>query len=1011
MKLMRTFTSLILSIFLLVGGTIFAQQKQITGTVTSSGEPMPGVSILVKGTSTGVSTDFDGNYTISANNTDTLIFSYIGFLPQEIVVANTSTIDVDLIASTEQLDEVVLIGYGSVKKKDLTSAISTVKGEELSKRVVSNIQDALAGQLPGVQVSSSGGKPGASSSITIRGISTLGDNTPLYVVDDVPLDDINFLSPQDIESVQVLKDASASAIFGSRASNGVIIIRTKQAKTNKVIVSFDAYTGIQSVAKDPSLANATEYAKILNAASLNDGGSLIYSDPESLGNGTNWWNEITQNTPIYNANLSIAKATEDIKISSSISYQDQEGIIKGSDFNRVTARLNTEYKLNDKVTIGENFTFANSKTKNGPDLVWNAHRLEPVTNPYLADYEIDGLNEYSIFSPTITDVPNALGQLARSYNDTEYSRAVGNFYVNWEAIEGLTFKSQFSVYYSSWENNWFSPNYYIEENDKLEVNSVGRTHNNKLNTTWNNTVNYQKEIDDHSINLLGGVILESQTEKTLSGTGENIPSNHEDLRYLDAATEGFFTTGNNEKYSLISYIGRGNYSYKSKYLLTATVRADGSSLFPDGNKWGVFPSVSAAWVTSDEDFMQNVSWISSLKTRVGWGQIGNDNRNSIPINARLTTIGNEYYTLGDDQQVILGTAPANVGNPSIEWETVEDMNFGIDLGLFNSSLNINFDIYKRTTHDMLMAKSIPAYLGSGYDAQWANIGSFETKGVDLGITYKKQINKLKTAFTLNLSSYDATVVELADGEAIWNGNHQRLNSLTYTAEGQTPGLFYGFVTDGIFQNETEINSHSDNAGNIIQPYAQPGDFRFKDLNGDGTLDDDDRQVIGDPTPDFSFGFNMQFNYNNFDLNILFTGKYGNDMLNALNPYLMSGSGTYNSYAGLLDKAWSGEGSTNSQPRLSNDDPNQNFRYSDYYIEDGSFIRLTNLQLGYNLDDSIIESLGLTRARVYMSGENLFTATSFSGLDPDISGSATQSGIDWGHYPLPRTINVGVNLSF
>lgn len=1011
MKLMKTYTSLILSMFFLIGGTIFAQQKQITGTVTSSGEPVPGVSILLKGTSSGVSTDFDGNYTISANNTDTLVFTYIGYLSQEVVVGNTSTVDISLVASTEQLEEIVLIGYGSVKKKDLTSAISTVKGEELSKRIVTNIQDALAGQLPGVQVSSNGGKPGASSTITIRGISTLGNNTPLYVVDDVPLDDINFLSPQDIESVQVLKDASASAIFGSRASNGVIIIRTKQAKTNKVIISFDAYTGMQSVAKNPNLANATEYANILNGASINDGGGLIYSDPESLGTGTNWWNEITQNAPIYNGNLAISKATEDMKISSSISYQNQDGIIKGSDFSRVNARLNTEYKIRDNVTIGENFTFANSKTENGPDLVWNAHRLEPVTNPYLPEYEREGLNEFSIFSPTTTDVSNALGQLARTFNNTEYSRAVGNFYVNWEAIEDLTFKSQFSVYYSSWENNWFSPDYYIEETDKREINAVGRTHNNKLNTTWNNTVNYHKEIKDHSFNLLGGVILETQEEKSLYGTGENLPSNHEDLRYLDAATEGFYTSGNNEKYSLISYIGRGNYSYKSKYLLTATVRADGSSIFPDGNKWGVFPSVSAAWVASDESFMENVSWVNLLKTRVGWGQIGNDNRNTIPNDARLTTIGDEYYTSGDSQSLLLGTAPANVGNPDIKWEIVEDLNFGIDLGLFENSLNVNFDVYKRTTHDMLMAKSIPAYLGSGYDAQWANIGSFETKGIDLGISYKTDINKLKTSFTLNLSRYNATVVELADGEAIWSGNHQRLDNLTYTAEGQTPGLFYGFVTDGIFQNKTEINSHSDEYGNIIQPYAQAGDFRFKDLNGDGTLNDEDRKVIGDPTPDFSFGFNMQFEYNNFDLTMLFTGKYGNDMLNAANPYLMSGSGTYNSYAGLLNKAWNGEGSTNSQPRLSNDDPNQNFRYSDYYIEDGSFIRLTNLQLGYKLGDKLIENIGIAKARIYMSGENLFTATSFSGLDPDISGSATLSGVDWGHYPLPRTLSIGVNLSF
>lgn len=1008
---MKTFIPYILGLLLLIVSPVFAQQKQLSGTISSDGDPIPGATIIVKGTSVGAITDFDGNYTISAKSTDVLLFSYVGYISKEILVEDQIIINVTLKASLEVLDEIVLIGYGSVKKKDLTSAISTVKGEELSKRVVTNIQDALAGQLPGVQVSSNGGQPGAQSTITIRGISTLSNNSPLYVVDDVPLEDINFLSAQDIESVQVLKDASAAAIFGSRASNGVIIIRTKQAKTDKISISLDTYAGMQTIAKKPNLAGATEYANIINAARINDGRAIIYDDPEAFGQGTNWWDKVTQTAPIYSANLAVSKATEDISISSGFSYQSQEGTIKGSDFNKYSVRLNTKYNIRDNITIGENFTFAKSNTNNGPNLVWDAHRLEPITNPYLPSYEQEGLNEFSVFSPTLTDVPNALGQLARSFNDTAHARIVGNFYVNWEIIEGLSFKTQYSIYSSIWENNWFSPDYFIEETDKQVINSVGRTHNNKMNTTWNNTVTYTKEFGNHDITALAGIIFEAQEHKTLSGQGENTPSNHPDLRYLEAATEAFIASGNTEKYNLISYIARANYSFKHKYLLTATVRADGSSLFPEGNKWGYFPSVSAGWVVSDEDFMQNVDWVDHMKARIGWGQIGNDNRNSIPVEAKLTTLGTEYYTSGSNQSVLLGTGPYNVGNPTIKWEIVEDLNFGIDLGLFENKFNVNFDIYQRTTHDMLMAKSIPAYLGSGYEAQWSNIGSFETKGVDVGLTYKNQFNKLKTSFTLNLSHYRATVKKLADGEAIWDGNHQRLDDLGYTTEGETPGSFYGYVTDGIFQNMTEINSHSDEFGSIIQPSAQPGDFRFKDLDGDGQLTDKDRTIIGDPTPDFSYGLNVRFEYTGFDLSLLFTGKYGNDMLNAANPYMMSGSGNYNSYAGLLDKAWNGEGSTNSQPRLSNDDPNQNFRYSDYYIEDGSFLRLTNLQFGYSLSDKFIEKSGFSKARFYISGENLFTVSSFSGLDPDIGGYATLNGVDWGHYPLPRIINIGVNFAF
>lgn len=988
-----------------------AQTKKVSGQVIAGGEPIPGVTILVKDQTNGTTTDFDGMYSLEVSAEDVLVFSYVGYMTQEIKVGDQNNINLTMTEDTQQLEEVVLVGYGSIKKKDLTSAISTVEGEELSKRVTTNIQDALAGQLPGVQVSSNGGQPGTESTITIRGISTLNDNTPLYVVDDVPLIDINFLAPSDIESVQVLKDASAAAIFGSRASNGVIIIRTKQAKVNRTTINVNAYSGLQTVAKKPDLADGTEYANIINTARFNDGNSFLYPDPEQFGKGTDWWDEVTRVAPISDVNMSLTSGTDKMKISTGLSYQDQQGIIEGSSFDRVTARLNTEFQLTDKIKIGENFTFAKSNTVNGPNAVWDVHRLEPITNPYLPEYEWADRNEFSIFSPTITDVPNAVGMLARTFDETDFYRVVGNVYFDWEIVEGLSFKTQYSVYFSAYENNWFSPDYYIEEIDRQDVNSVGRTHNNRTNTTWNNTLTYAKQFGDHSLNLMAGMIFEDQEHRTLYGTGENIPSNHPDLRYLDAATEAFFTQGNNENYSLLSYLGRANYGYKDKYLLTATIRADASSLFPDENKWGVFPSVSAAWVVSNEAFLQDSNWISQLKLRAGWGQIGNDNRNSIPVDARLTTIGNDYYTFGNDQATVIGTAPDNVGNPDIKWETVEDINLGIDLSMFNSRFGINFDVYQRTTRDMLMAKSIPAYLGSGFNAQWSNIGSFKTQGFDLGLNYNHSFNDFSMDFTVNVSHYTAEVEKLADGEAIYDGNHQRLDFLGYTAEGETPGSFFGYVADGVFQNQTEINSHSDEFGTLIQPFAKPGDMRFRDLNGDGQLTDKDREIIGNPVPDFTYGINMKFGYKKVDLSALFTGSYGNDMLNAANPYMMSGAGNYNSYAGLLNKAWSGEGTSNTQPRLSNDDPNQNFRYSSYYIEDGSFFRLKNIQLGYTLPGNLSGKAGMSHVRFYVSGENIFTISDFSGLDPDVGGYATLQGVDWGHYPLPRIFNLGINLTF
>ena len=992
--------------------TVNAQQKEITGLITSNEMPIPGVTIIIKGTTTGTTTDFDGKYTIKASANDILVISFLSYKTEYVTVGNSTVINVSLTEDVSQLEEIVIVGYGAVKKKDLTGAVSTVKGEELEKRNVTNIQESLAGQLPGVQVSSGGGSPGSEASITIRGFSTLNDNTPLYVVDDVALDDISFLAPSDIASVQVLKDASASAIYGSRASNGVLIITTKKGKTNRTSITLDAFSSIQVLPKKPLMANASEYALTINTARLNDGDLPLYDASTNFGNGTDWWDAVTQTAMLNNIAFNITSGSEKLKLASGFSYQDQEGTQKGGGFNRITARLNSEYKLSDKLTFIQNFNIGKSTTINGPNVIFDAQRLEPITSPYLPLYEQSpDLNAFSIFSPTITDVPNAIGQLARNFNQTDYLRGLASVALNWDILTDLSFKTQYSMYFSSFENNWFVPDYFIEPNDQQLINFIRRTHNNRTNTTWNNILNYAKELKDHSFNAMTGLILESLEHRTMYGQGQNLPSNAPELRFLEAATEGFFATGNNENYNLISYIGRLNYSFKGKYLVSATVRADGSSLFPDDNKWGVFPSVSAAWVVSDENFLKENTLVNYLKLRAGWGQIGNDNRNSLPLNARITTIANDFYTVGSEQNIFIATAPGNVGNANLKWETVEDINFGIDAKLFNNRLGINFDVYKRKTFDMLMPKSIPAYLGSGFDAQWANIGNFETKGFDLGLNYTAKIKEFNTNFTLNISHYAMKASKLADGEAILDGNHQRLDFLARTTEGETPGLFYGFVTDGVFQNRTEINSHSDQFGNIIQPNAQPGDFRFRDLNDDGQLTDADRTVIGDPTPDFTFGFKMLFEYKNFDFNALFTGSYGNDMINAAMPYLSNGGEIYNSYSGTLANAWNGEGSTNTQPRLSIDDPNANFRYSNYYVEDGSYLRLQNIQLGYTLTEQTTKKIGVTRARFYVSAENVFTLTSFSGLETDIGGSATLRGVEWGNYPIPRTLSFGLNLGF
>jgi TonB-linked SusC/RagA family outer membrane protein len=992
-------------------GVIHAQEtRRITGKVSSQSESLPGVSIVIKGTSSGTVTDMDGNFSISAKSTDVLVFSYVGFKTDEVTVGNQNVLDILLTEDIVGLEEVIAVGYGVVKKKDLTGAISTVKGEELAKRNVSNLTQALQGQLAGVQVTSNGGYPGAEASILVRGISTINNNNPLYVVDDVPLEDISWLNPKDIENVQVLKDASASAIFGSRASNGVIIIETKKAKEGKTNISFDGTYSVQSVAKKPKLANATEYALIANKANENSGLAPLFADPEALGDGTDWWDEVTQVAPIQNYSLNINKGTEDLKISTGLSYFNQDGVVKGGGYERLTLRLNTEYKITDRITIGENISISKDKTKNGPDLIWGGLLTEPVIPVYLPEYEQEGKNEYSIFHPTTwTDGGNPMGALARNFDVTDYLRTVGNLFARFDLVEGLQFETKFAFYLSSWENNWFSPDYYIEPTDKNDVNSVGRSHNNRTDYTWNNIFTYSKDFGDHSLKVAGGFTAESFEHRTLSGSAKSLPSNHVDLRYLDAATDAFWSGGSNYSNTQISYLGRLNYSYKDKYLLTASFRADASSRFPKSNQWGYFPSVSGAWNVAEEEFMNSVNWLSQLKIRAGWGQLGNQN---IPNNATLTTLGKTYYIFGADKNLSVGTAPETVGNPDLKWETVEDFNLGADLGFFDQKLTVALDYFKRTSKDMLMEKSIPLYLGSVWSTPWSNVGSLETNGYEMVIGYREKIGSdFNLNLSMNLSRANSTLTKLASGEAIWSGNHQRLDMLTRTVEGGTAGEFYGWVTNGIFQNKKEIINYTDEFGNILQPLAQPGDMKFKDLNGDGTINGEDRQVIGNPEPDFSYGLTINMEYKAFDLSMLFSGTYGNDVLNAVKPYTHAGNGIYNSYREILYNAWDGEGTSNTQPRLAARDNNQNFRYSDYYIEDGSYLRLQSAQLGFNLPNSVCEKINLSRVRIYIGGENLFTLTKFSGMDPDLGGSALERGIDWGHYPVPRVLMVGANISF
>jgi len=990
---------------------LFAQQaKSLKGQVLSDDGPVPGASIVIKGTTTGTISDAEGNYSLQVSPGDTLMFSYIGFSKEEFVYMNQDVYNVVLIPEVNELEQVVVVGYGTVKKKDLTGAVSVVQGDKLAIREATSVPEVLQGQLAGVQVMSNGGAPGSEATILVRGISTVNNNNPLYVVDGTPLYNIDYLNPKDIESVQVLKDASAAGIYGSKASNGVILITTKRAKVGFSEVSFDASFGMESAAKKPGMADAYEYTRIANLAAENSGQAPLYPDPDLYGAGTDWWDEVMTQGFVQNYNLNLSKGTEEYKVTTGANYYSQEGILKGGGYERFNFKLNSEFKLRKNITIGENITIAKSTTTNGPNVIWDAQLVEPVTSVFRPEYEQSGLNEYSIYSPTITDVGNPAGQIARNDYTSGVFTTVGNVFFDWEIIPGLNFRSQYNLTLNNYESDWFGPDYYIEETDKRDVNEVSRSYSNSIGQIWENYLTYTKKISSHTITAMAGFTGEKRLYKTLYGQGEDTPNNSDYLRYLSATSGAWISVDgepSNTESSLLSYFGRVNYSYADRYLLSASLRADGSSVFPEDNRWGVFPAVSAGWIISEEGFMESQEWLSQLKIRAGWGQVGNQFFND--INARYSTMSLYYTTIGAGQEVVIGAAPSTLGNNDLKWETVEDLNIGVDFSAFKEKLVFSFDWFQKKSKDNILWTSVPGYMGYGYTRQLTNIGELDAKGYEMSFKYRNRAGEFRYEAGFNLSSVHTKMTKLSAGDLLQDGNHQRLDMLTTTLEGETAGTFYGYVTDGIFQNWTEINSHSDEQGNLLQPIAEPGDFRFKDINNDGVIDDNDKTVIGDPEPDFTYGILANLSYKGIELSMLFTGAYGNDMLNAIKPYNSTGEGYYNSVNGLLDQGWNGEGSTNSQPIIKSVDQNQNFRYSNYYIEDGSYFRLKSIQIGYSLPDKIIDPIKFTKIKIYFSAENLFTISGFSGLDPDIGGSPTLRGVDWGHYPLPKRFTLGLNL--
>lgn len=993
-----------------------AQSVKVTGTVVdSNNEPVIGAYIKVKGSSKGAVTDLDGHYTIDADKNATLVISYVGMANQEEKIGNRSQINFVLKDDANDLNEVVVIGYGQVKKGDLTSSISAIKGDKLEKLSTGNVMNALQGQVNGVQISGAG-DPGASPRVIIRGVTTVNGSDPLYVVDGMPVGtNINFLNQNDIESMQVLKDASASAIYGTRASNGVILITTKKGKKGDAKFNVTATVGLQTLKKQ-NMADSQEYKKVFDARYTNDGNVSPFKG--SADTYTDWWKECINDVAVQqNYDLSFSGGNDKMIYSGSIGYYKQDSQYKVGQWQKLSARFSTEYNFNKIVKAGVDFTPRYEQWDDTPNLkdgspnLMSAIMAMDPTTPVMRPESEWTSNPYSNYERSHNNQENnPVATVARLDSGGSEYGLLATPYVSLTPIKGLTIKSAFGLNARFRRTDSFNVNFFIDNLEQNQNNNATRKMENWVDWNWTNTVNYMTTINKkHNINLMGGYTMERFQDYWAKAYSENIPNNDESLRYPSSGTKNPAATGTDSFTSLVSYLGRVMYNYAEKYYLTASIRVDGSSKFSKDNKWATFPSVSGAYRLTGEEFMKNQKVFDDIKIRAGWGKVGNQN---IDNSAYLSSIGTTTYVFGGTPNRIIGSTVSGIGNTNLKWETVEDWNVGLDLALLQSRLKITADYFEKTSHDMLMKKDNLLILGYPmWNGQmWENVGKMKASGWELGINWNDQIQDFTYGVGLNLSQVKNKAVKL-NGDYIWTGGFSG-DYIVRNAEGESLSQFWGYKTAGIFQNETEVKSYTNEHGESLQPNAKPGDLRFVDLNNDGVIDSNDKTHIGNPFPDLMVGLNLNAAYKGFDLVANFYGTFGNDIFNK-NIGRYAGTDGQNVYAGTYDKTWRTDNTGAEYPRLSVNDSNMNYkRVSDFFVEDGSYFRCKLLQIGYTLPKQWFNNK--LNLRLSFSAQNLFTITNYSGADPEAASmgkSVTEAGIDYTGYPNPRTFLFGLNMSF
>lgn len=1015
---------LLLLPMLLTYSLLHAQERTISG-IVSSGEdnkPLPGVNVVVKGTTQGVVTEANGTYRLDVSaEANVLVFSFIGYVTQEVSVNGRSVIDITLGADVQNLKEIIVVGYGTQKKSNITGAIASVSGEDLEKVQVASFDQAIQGRAAGVYVTSNSGQPGAGISVRVRGIGSINNSNPLYVIDGVIVNAGNSetgnplatLNPNDIESIEILKDAASSAIYGARAANGVVLITTKRGKAGKPMVNYNGYYGVQTPTSNlPRPMNAREFGEHMNQAFTAAGEDAPFDDAAALGEGTNWLDVMMDNGRIQDHQLSVSGGSEDHKYFVSGNFFRNDGMMVETFHERMSFRVNTDNKLSDKWSVGNSLAFSRtSRYDNNSGLrTFISGTMTSIYQmlPTIPAYNPDG----SFAGPTDTRLErrrNPLSQELLPDRENIENRLLGNVYLNFEPIKGLTFKTSFSADIGS-QSSYFSESPYQEGLFQKLVANVNRSAGNSLFWLWENFVTYQHSIGKHNFSAMAGTSAQNAQYKNITASAE-----YESDAFTEVSTSAKKNTSSTSmsEESLASVFGRVTYDYDERYLLTANVRRDGSSKFGPNNKFGVFPSFSAGWRISEESFFAPLKRIDELKIRGGWGQVGSDAIGNFKYLAALSTGFN--YPFANNDGVDLGAALQDLGNPFIQWETSSEWNVGTDLGLMDNRLTVTADYFEKTRTDMLLTFRLPGI--SGLTETVDNVGELVNKGFEFSTNYRGTNGKFTYDVGVNLTTFNNEVVDIDVLNEIQGSSYPGSGSTSLIRVGQPLGVFYGLVTEGIFQTPGEVQQVNAVDGNESTPYqaagTAPGDFKYRDLNGDGSITEDDKKIIGNPVPDFSYGINGSFRYGAVDLNFQFFGLKGNDILN-LSRSIMESSGRGWNKSSTMVNAWNGPGTSNTIPRPIVTDPNQNVRVGTHLVEDGSYLRLRNIQVGYNLPGAVLDKIGITRARIYVAGQNLLTITGYSGNDPEVgfdSNKSAANGIDLDLYPQARTYSFGVNIGF